>query len=135
MKNASEQRLEFSRNNLKRAMEALQRSIELPINEPRDLSGIIKDFEIVYELAWKTLKIFLEVQGHSASSAREVFKTAFALGYLEEEGVWLEIIEDRNLTVHIYDQELAHKMVERIKKRYAAAFQRIMNSLFATTDE
>ncbi len=43
-------------DNLSKAMRALSLSLSSPITEARDLSGIIKDFEIVYELGWKSLK-------------------------------------------------------------------------------
>lgn len=50
--------------NFKRALQNLKRSIATPVLEPRDLSGIIKDFEMTYELSWKVLKKRLRNDGH-----------------------------------------------------------------------
>ena len=112
--------------NLNKALQALKGSLADPVTEPRDLSGIIKDFEIVYELSWKTLKDFLEKQGHETTSAKDVFSRAYQLGLLKQESVWYEMINDRNLTVHTYDETLAGGMVERIRTQYYSAFSSLL---------
>src|SRR5258708_4787975 len=109
-----ESRLDQKIANFKKAVEALDRSVRSPVAEPRDISGIIKDFEIAYELGWKALKAFLEGQGHETKSAKDVFAQAYQLHYLADEAVWLEIINDRNLTVHTYDETLARQLMDRI---------------------
>lgn len=55
--------------NFFKALENLRRSLSSPITEPRDQSGIIKDFEMTYELSWKSLKKILLVQGHQPLKA------------------------------------------------------------------
>jgi nucleotidyltransferase substrate binding protein (TIGR01987 family) len=109
--------------NFTKALRALEQSIALPITRPRDLSGIIKDFEIAYELSWKSLKLFLEKQGHETGSAKNVFSKAYQLGQLKDETPWLEIIEDRNLAVHTYDEKLAETLCDHIRTSYVPAFQ------------
>jgi nucleotidyltransferase substrate binding protein (TIGR01987 family) len=123
------ERFQKSLDNLGKALMALRRSIEAPVTEPRDLSGIIKDFEIVYELSWKTLQKFLEDQGHSSGTAREAIKVAYQRGVTSDEETWLEILNDRNLTVHTYNEKLAADMVERIKDRYVVVFSRLYDRL------
>src|ERR1035437_3146813 len=71
--------------NYSKALKALVRSSSAPITEPRDLSGIIKDFEITYELSWKTLKAFLEKQGNETGPAKDVFAKAYQLRRLENQ--------------------------------------------------
>jgi len=115
--------------NLKQALTNLKRSVETPIKEPRDLSGIVKDFEITYELSWKLLKKFLEREGHEVKSAREAYAKAYQLGYLKDESVWLKIIDDRNLTVHTYDQKFAEQMCSRIQQGYVQAFGLLVGEL------
>ncbi len=116
-------RFETQRTNVHTALQALKQSVTQPVKEPRDLSGIIKDFEIVYELSWKALKTFLENQGHETTSARDAFSKAYQLGFVREQHVWLEMINDRNLTVHTYDRQLAKAMCDRIRQKYSPAFQ------------
>lgn len=112
--------------NAEKALANLQQSIAKPVEEPRDLSGIVKDFEIVYELSWKLLKKFLEREGHETGSAREAFAKTHQLGLLKEESIWLKIIEDRNLTVHTYDQKFAMEMCARIGKSYFPEFKGLL---------
>lgn len=109
--------------NFARALRALEQSIALPVTKPRDLSGIIKDFEITYELSWKSLKAFLEKQGHETGSAKNVFSKAYQLGQLHDESPWLDMIEDRNQAVHTYDESLARVLCDHIRTAYVPAFQ------------
>jgi nucleotidyltransferase substrate binding protein (TIGR01987 family) len=115
--------------NFNRAMNSLEESASAPILVKRDLSGVIKDFELAYELAWKALKLFLAEKGHETQSARSVFAMAYQLGYLLEEKVWLDMIQDRNLTVHTYDETFAKEMVDRIKLQYISELS-LLKSLF-----
>ena len=123
------ERSKISLKNFDKALAALSVSVATPAVEPRDLSGIIKDFEIVYELTWKTLKKFLEEQGHETTSARDVFSKGFQLSILESQEPWLEMIADRNLTVHTYDENLASQMVSRIKNVYVVCFVQLQKKL------
>jgi len=108
--------------NYEKAFAALNKAQASPVTEERDLGGIIKAFEIVYELAWKALKLALLEQGQDTSGPKDVFGKGFILGFLSDEKIWLKIIEDRNLTVHTYNQPLAEQMVARIKGSYLRAF-------------
>ncbi len=108
--------------NFKKALANLRLSLKAPILEPRDLSGIIKDFEMTYELSWKVLKKLLKTQGHESLGAKDVFSQAYRLGFLQEEKNWLKMIEDRNQTSHVYDEESAKKIVSRIQSEYEALF-------------
>ena len=104
------------------AQRSLDEAISLPIKNKRDMAGIIKNFEFVFELSWKTLKRLLEVLGHEALSARDTFKIAYKTGLIENGNLWLEIIDSRNLTSHTYDEKIAKLLVEKIKTKYAEEF-------------
>ena len=90
--------------NLQKALKRLQRGILL--DEPNDLEvqGIIQSFEFSFELAWKTLKDYLESQGVLASFPREVLKLAFQHGILDQGTIWLEMLEQRNLLAHTFNE-------------------------------
>ena len=118
--------------NYMKALNALEKSVSSPISEARDLSGIIKDYEIVYELGWKTLKIFLEMQGNETGPAKDVFSKAYQLRRLDDQNVWLQMIDDRNLAVHTYDEKLANALCDRIRSRYVPAFQELLKTLKTT---
>ena len=51
---------------------------------------------------WKTLKRALEYEGFSPKTPRESLKEAFCVGWLHEEDVWLDMLDQRNTTSHVY---------------------------------
>jgi nucleotidyltransferase substrate binding protein (TIGR01987 family) len=119
--------------NFKRAFANLERSLAHPITEPRDQSGIIKDFEMTYELSWKALKKKLIEQGHQTLGAKDVYTKSYQLGFLSNEKVWLAMIEDRNLTSHVYDETSAMQIISRIKDLYLPAFRELLQKQFAAS--
>ena len=114
--------------NFRRALKNLERSLATPVSEPRDLSGIIKDFEMTYELSWKVLKKILRAAGHETLGAKDVYSKAFQLGYLPQEQPWLGMIEDRNQAAHVYDEKQASEIVNRVRSNYLDAFQALERS-------
>ncbi len=116
-------------DNFRRALAALEVSLASPVTEARDLSGIVKDFELSYELGWKALKKSLEDQGHPVASARHAFEMAYGLGWIDDENVWLAMIQDRNLTVHTYNEVFAQAMVGRIRNDYVVALAALRDVL------
>ena len=71
-----------------------------------------------FELAWKTLKDFLEYQGYDVKSPRGTIREAFKQGYLPNAESWLQCLEDRNATSHAYDEEMANQVLEAIRDIY-----------------
>lgn len=93
-------------------------------------SDIVRDsaiqrFEIVFELAWKTLKAYLEDRHNiMCVSPKNCFREAFRVGLLEYDEKWIEIASDRNYTAHIYKEALAEKIFARLPDALAA-FQKL----------
>ena len=90
-----------------------------------------KRFEFTYEMAWKALKRVLDFLGIDARAPRPVFKEAFAQGLLGEEQVWLDMIEIRNLSSHVYDEQEVSKILDELD-RYLAAFDALRDKLCET---
>ena len=67
--------------------------------------GVIQRFEFCFELAWKLLKSLLHHQGIEGSSPRACIKEAHRAGLLTDGDAWIGMLEARNRTSHIYDQE------------------------------
>lgn len=85
--------------------------------------AVIQRFEFSFELVWKTLKLYLERQGHECGGPRPTLKKAFADGLIatpEEADAWLQMLEDRNLTSHAYDEALATRIYQHVVRNYAA---------------
>lgn len=77
----------------------------------------IQRFEFTYELFWKSLKTYLEdIHGVRAVSPRQVFKEAFGLELINDESVFLEMLEARNLIAHTYKEEQAESLYVALPK-------------------
>lgn len=85
--------------------------------------GVIQRFEYTFELAWKTVKDFLEEGGLTISpvTPREVLKQGFAAKVLAEGQLWIDMLDHRNLLSHTYDFAVFEQAVEAISARYLPA--------------
>jgi len=102
--------------------------------------GLIQSFEYNHELAWKTLKDFLEAKGLSnLYGSKDVSREAFKLGLLgdsEQDGLlWLDMIEKRNLTSHTYNEDTAQEIVKAIKNDYFQSFVALRKRLQALLND
>ena len=91
--------------------ESLARFREI-LEEPETIANrdsAIKRFELTVELAWKALQKFLAREGIVAKSPRQSFREAFKQGLLPDNEGWLGMIEDRNQTVHAYNEKTAER--------------------------
>lgn len=113
---------------LEKAFHKLKEGVEVAKTEI-EKDGAIQRFEFTFELFWKTLKIYLEFLGVEAKSPRACIKEAFKMGIIDDDEIFLDMLEDRNLTSHIYDESTAEKIFERIKKVYVPQFEKTLNSL------
>lgn len=89
--------------------------------------GTIQRFEFTFELAWKTLKDYLEEQGIILQEAtpRAVIKAAFSAGILDDAQIWIDILQYRNLLSHTYDFKILDKALKNIEEHYFSAFDRL----------
>ena len=72
-------------------------------------------------MAWKSLKRYLDFVGVDAKTPRDVFKEAYALQIINDQEVWLDMIERRNLSSHIYDESEISGIFDK-KEQYKKAF-------------
>lgn len=85
--------------------------------------GLIQAFEYTHELAWKTLKDFLESRGaQNLYGSKDTTREAFKNDLIAEGEVWMDMVKSRNLTSHTYDEATAAHIVAAITKSYAPAF-------------
>ncbi len=76
--------------------------------------AIAQSFEIVFELAWKVLKDYLNENGIDVNYPKEVIKEAFNKKTLENGQIWIDMLNTRNSTSHEYNQEKVDIMLENI---------------------
>jgi len=94
-------------------------TIEHPSDAER--AGLIQFFEMAFELSWKVLKDYLEEEGFTVQSPRDTLKQAFQAGLLENGHVWMEALNDRNLTVQTYEEKIAIAVEQKIRDAYFPA--------------
>ena len=84
--------------------------------------GVIQRFEFTFELAWKSLREYMEDQGASMDAvfSKQVFKAAYAAGLIDNPQVWLDMLASRNITSHVYDDAQAAQVVNAIRDHYIA---------------
>jgi len=76
----------------------------------------IKRFEMCFDLAWKNIQIYARNEGVECHSPRGCLKSAFQLNLIDYDERWLEMLEDRNLTVHMYKERYAEEVFARLPK-------------------
>jgi len=112
--------------NFKKAFSQFEKGVNLALT--KDLSeledqGLIKAFEFTHELAWKMLRDFLESRGNKdIYGSKDAVRESFRLGLVDNGELWMEMIENRNQTVHTYNLEIAKKIVNAIVHKYYEQF-------------
>ncbi|MBO8143713.1 MAG: nucleotidyltransferase substrate binding protein [Thermodesulfobacterium sp.] len=118
----------LSINKLKKAFETLKEGA-FKANSQLEKDGVIQRFEYTFEIFWKTLKILLSYLGIECYSPRSCIKEAFRQGFIEDDEIFLDMLEDRNRSSHIYEEKTAEEIFERIKEIYTEAFEKVIKNL------
>lgn len=126
--------IETKLNNFEDAYRRLREAIIDYKRATRDTlyrDGLIQRFEFTFELAWKTTAEVLKEQGVviDVISPKFVFKAAYSAGYIDNEQIWVNMIDDRNRTSHNYDEGAAETIADNICNRYAKEFSFLIKSL------
>ena len=93
--------------------------------------GIIQRFEYSFELAWKTLKDYLEYSGLTLkeSTPRNVLKEAAASGIFNSAGiapdVFLDMLLARNALSHTYDFEKFKIVLQKAKPQFLGELEKL----------
>ena len=85
--------------------------------------ALIQAFEFTFELAWKTLKDYMEEEGFELSSPKSVIRQAFQAKYISNGQVWMEALKKRNNTVHNYDALIMDETVVFIVEEFYPALR------------
>ncbi|MGB3367693.1 MAG: nucleotidyltransferase substrate binding protein [Acidaminobacteraceae bacterium] len=92
--------------------------------------GLIQRFEFTFELAWKTLKSMFEDEGLlGLNSPKTVLREAFSAAIINDEELWLSMLNDRNSTSHIYNENLAKSICLNIEKKYILALNELLKNI------
>lgn len=89
------------------------------------IDGSLHRFEFTFELAWKSLKDYLEYMGltEKTGSPREIIQQAFKQGIIEDGEAWIDMMLSRNTLLHLYDEKSSREVFMKIKKQYIKLFE------------
>jgi nucleotidyltransferase substrate binding protein (TIGR01987 family) len=87
-----------------------------PVMDDRaNIDATIQRFEFTFELVWKFLKDYFSEKGIILNYPKEILQEAFAVGLIDNESLWLQMLSDRNMTSHTYNETLADEIYFRIR--------------------
>lgn len=119
---------------------AILADADFQLAETNDIyrTGIIGQFNLTFELAWKALQEILKihgVDGSSTGSPREILQLGYKIGFLKDSEVWLLMLKKRNTSVHIYNEEDVDEMILLIRDSFIPAFIVLKETLIKKLDE
>ena len=94
--------------------------------------GVIGQFNLTFEPAWKALRealIYYGVDAAKTGSPREVLKEGYEAGILDDAEIRLEMMIRRNKSVHMYDYTMALELTDFIFDLGISAFVRLQTTL------
>ena len=101
-------------------------------------TGVIGQFNLTFELAWKALQAVLRehgAEGADTGSPREILQLGYKLGFVEDSAVWLTMLKKRNASVHIYDEDKIDELLLLIRDSFTPAFIALERLLHEKLDE
>lgn len=115
---SNSQRLIYRYQNFSNVMGLLADGLAIEQPSLTEKGGIIQFYEMAFESGWKCLKDYFEIQGLNTKFPRETIKTGIQYEILSQQEDWMQALEDRNLSVHTYDEETANEVENAIRKKY-----------------
>ncbi|MCQ3936743.1 MAG: nucleotidyltransferase [Chloroflexi bacterium] len=120
-------------NHFTKALAQLREAVSLAQERPLsklEEQGLIQAFEFTHELAWNTLKDFLEERGvQNLYGSKDATREAFKTGLIENGEAWMDMIQSRNLTSHTYDETTAAQIASAIRVTYHGEFEALRTKL------
>lgn len=125
--------------NYQKALSQLKKFINKGELSELEEQGLVKAFEYTYELAWTTLKDFLEYRGQTdIYGSRDAIRKAFQLNLIDDGESWMDMLKSRNITSHTYNKETAEEICQAVKDVYYSLFQQLetrLDGLQSDSDE
>jgi nucleotidyltransferase substrate binding protein (TIGR01987 family) len=132
-------RWKYRFDNFQRAFLLLEDGIAA--SEQRSLSqlekeGLIQRFEYTWELAWKTLRDYLEAEGVvlETITPSQVIRAGLNARIITNGEVWMRALDARNRMSHTYDLKAFEEIIEAIRRAYLGIFRGFYHFLRAKTE-
>jgi nucleotidyltransferase substrate binding protein (TIGR01987 family) len=123
-------------SNYKKALLQLTKFIEKGELNELEKQGLIQAFEYTHELAWNLLKDYLQDQGiQNITGSKDSVRAAFRVRLIEDGESWMDMIKDRNQTVHTYNEATAEAIITNIETRFFALFVALGKKMQELSDD
>ncbi len=123
-------------SNYKKALVQLTKFIDKGELNELEQQGLIQAFEYTHELAWNVLKDYLQDQGiQNITGSKDSVRAAFKVGLIEDGESWMDMIKDRNQTVHTYNEATAEAIITNIQTRFFALFVELGKKMQELSDD
>lgn len=124
------ERFEERKKDLIKASNRLEEALSEGVSDLA-IDGVLHRFEFTFELAWKTMKDYLEYQGITSKigSPREIIKEAFSAGIIEDGEIWIKMMLSRNELSHLYDEGASRDIYDNIKNSYIIEIKKLVKKL------
>jgi len=108
-------------DNFKRALKTLDEAMLRPPANDLERDGIIQRFEYCIELSWSSAKKVLEYQEMHIDTPRNVIRELAKIGWIDNPEDWIEFLDARNKTSHLYHEEVAKELFALVPKLQTSA--------------
>jgi len=115
----------------RRALATLEEVLAIPRPSRVERDAAIQRFEYTFEACWRAAQRYLMVaEGLSVGSPKACVRAAREAGLLSDEQsvIGLEMVDDRNLTVHTYNDAVAER-IHRNLRRYSDLLSHWLNAM------
>ena len=110
----------------KRAFALLSKIVKIEELSSIQQLGLIKAFDLTFDLSWNTIKDYFQYQGITEiQGSRDAFRTAFKQGLIEDGETWMNMIESRIQTTHTYNESVASDIAKDIINSYYDRFKEL----------
>ena len=101
-------------------------------------TGVIGQFNLTFELAWKALQEIMRkhgVEDSSTGSPREILQLGYKFGFINNSETWLLMLKKHNTSVHIYNEQEVDEMILLIRDSFIPAFVGLEKTLRSKLEE
>ncbi len=122
-------------SNFSNSVDNLESAVSVVEPNALERQGLIKAFELAYELAWKTLQDYLRYTGvQDVVGPKPVIRRAFIDGILTNGNAWHDMHQARNESAHLYDESRAKEIEAAVRNVFVDLLRELRNTLGARHD-
>lgn len=123
------ERLEIYGRALEKLTDVIDLSRQHQLND-YERDSLIKRFEFTFEMAWKLMMSYEKENGiGQILGSRDVVRHATALSLIDNGEAWMDMIDARNQTSHLYDENTVNDIVDDIIHTYHPLFEELQKQM------